>query len=68
MPTFFSRIFYRFKHRYAVSIRRRCVLIRAHQGMVIFIPQGDAGDATRLPGYLDGTFEYLVVCGVEVLK
>jgi DUF2075 family protein len=45
----------------------RVLLTRARQGMVIFVPQGDAEDATRLPEYLDGTFEYLVGCGVEVL-
>jgi DUF2075 family protein len=45
----------------------RVLLTRARQGMVIFVPQGDAEDATRLPEYLDGTFEYLVRCGVEVL-
>ena len=36
--------------------------------MVIFVPQGDAEDATRLAEYFDGTFEYLVGCGVEVLR
>lgn len=45
----------------------RVLLTRARQGMVIFVPQGDAADATRLPEYLDGTFEYLIRCGVEVL-
>lgn len=46
----------------------RVLLTRARQGMVIFVPQGDAEDATRLPEYLDGTFEYLVGCGFEVLE
>ncbi|MCU6434202.1 DUF2075 domain-containing protein [Undibacterium sp. Jales W-56] len=45
----------------------RVLLTRARQGMVIFVPQGEAEDATRLPEYLNGTFEYLVGCGVEVL-
>ena len=45
----------------------RVLLTRARQGMVIFVPQGDAEDATRLPEYLDGTFAYLVGCGIEVL-
>ena len=45
----------------------RVLLTRARQGMVIFVPKGDAEDATRLPEYLDGTFEYFVCCGVEVL-
>ncbi|MES2047017.1 MAG: DUF2075 domain-containing protein [Pseudomonadota bacterium] len=45
----------------------RVLLTRARQGMVIFVPQGDAEDATRLPEYLNGTLEYLLACGVEVL-
>lgn len=45
----------------------RVLLTRARQGMMIFVPQGDAEDATRLPEYLDGTFAYLVSCGIEVL-
>lgn len=46
----------------------RVLLTRARQGMVIFVPQGDAEDATRLPEYLNGTFAYLVGCGVEVVN
>jgi hypothetical protein len=30
----------------------RVVLTRARQGMIIFVPQGAAGDPTRLPAYL----------------
>lgn len=46
----------------------RVLLSRARQGMVIFIPYGDERDATRLPSFLNETFEYLVRCGIEVLN
>lgn len=46
----------------------RVLLTRARQGMVIFIPYGDDSDATRQSGFLDGTFSYLVRCGLEVLN
>jgi DUF2075 family protein len=46
----------------------RVLLTRARQGMVIFVPQGDAEDATRLPEYIDKTFDYLVRCGIDVLS
>lgn len=38
----------------------RVLLTRARQGMVIFVLQCEAEDATHLQIYLDGTFEYLV--------
>lgn len=46
----------------------RVLLTRARQGMVIFIPYGDDSDATRQSGFLDGTFSYLLSCGLEVLN
>jgi len=45
----------------------RVLLTRARQGMVIFVPEGDAADATRNPAYYDSTFEYLRVIGLESL-
>ncbi len=36
--------------------------------MVIFVTNGDAKDATRLPEHLYGGFRYLIACGVEVLN
>ncbi len=42
----------------------RVLLTRARQGMVIFVPPGDAGDRTRVPGFYDETFEYLRGIGV----
>ncbi len=45
----------------------RVLLTRARQGMVIFVPQGDASDPTRSPKYYDATFDYLVSLGIPVL-
>lgn len=43
----------------------RVLLTRARQGLVIFIPQGDENDNTRLPEYYDGTYGYLKAIGIE---
>ena len=45
----------------------RVLLTRARQGMVIFVPPGDALDATRAPDYYDSTFGYLAGLGMPVL-
>ncbi len=45
----------------------RVILTRARQGMVIFVPQGDAEDPTRPPGYYDDTCAYLEACGCTPL-
>ena len=45
----------------------RVILTRARQGMVIFVPQGDANDGTRVPAFYDETFEYLRRCGLECI-
>lgn len=42
----------------------RVLLTRARQGMVIFVPPGDATDATRAPAFYNSTFEYLKELGV----
>lgn len=42
----------------------RVLLTRARQGMVIFVPSGDAHDATRSPACYDATFEYLKGLGM----
>ena len=42
----------------------RVLLTRARQGMVIFVPPGDAHDPTRKAAYYDGTFEYLSNLGI----
>ena len=43
----------------------RVLLTRARQGMVICVPEGDVNDPTRLPGFYDGTYEYLKNLGLE---
>lgn len=45
----------------------RVLLTRARQGMVIFVPPGDADDPTRPPEYYDGTFAYLSGLGLPVI-
>jgi hypothetical protein len=46
----------------------RVLLTRARQGMVIFIPQGDHSDATRLPSYYDETYQFLLGAGARKLE
>lgn len=46
----------------------RVLLTRARQGMVIFVPTGDDGDATRPSNYYDSTFTYLADIGIPVLR
>ena len=43
----------------------RVLLTRARQGMVICVPEGNPADATRLPAFYDGTYNYLKQIGVE---
>ena len=45
----------------------RVLLTRARQGMIIFLPSGDKSDETRLPEFYDGTYEYLLSCGLKAL-
>jgi hypothetical protein len=45
----------------------RVILTRARQGMILFVPRGDAADHTRPPSIYDGTYEYLRACGVPAL-
>lgn len=42
----------------------RVLLTRARQGMILFIPFGDARDATRSPEYYESTFVYLKEIGI----
>jgi len=44
----------------------RVLLTRARQGMVIFVPRGDAGDATRPPAEYDAIDDWLAACGVPL--
>jgi hypothetical protein len=45
----------------------RVLLTRARQGMVIFVPRGDASDATRPPEDYDAIDAWLAACGVALL-
>lgn len=45
----------------------RVILTRARQGMILFVPRGDALDRTRPPSFYDGTFDYLRSCGIRTL-
>lgn len=45
----------------------RVILTRARQGMVLFIPKGDESDRTRPSLFYDGTFKYLLACGIPTL-
>ena len=42
----------------------RVLLTRARQGMVIFVPRGDAADATRPPAEYDAVDDWLAACGI----
>lgn len=46
----------------------RVILTRARQGMIIFIPKGDASDPTRPPSYYDQTADFLTSCGIPELN
>ena len=43
----------------------RVLLTRARQGMVIFIPNGNEEDYTRIPKFYDSTFAYLKEIGIH---
>jgi hypothetical protein len=45
----------------------RVILTRARQGMILFIPKGDVSDHTRPPAIYDGTYRYLLSCGLRSL-
>lgn len=45
----------------------RVLMTRARQGFVIFVPEGNLKDRTRLPKYYDGIFSYLVSLGINIL-
>jgi Schlafen group 3, DNA/RNA helicase domain len=46
----------------------RVLLTRARQGMVVFIPPGDACDATRVPEFYNSTFNYLRGLGIPEIS
>jgi hypothetical protein len=45
----------------------RVLLTRAREGLIIFVPEGDSKDETRLPRLYDPVFNYLKSCGVAEL-
>jgi hypothetical protein len=55
-----TRIFY-LKNTY------RVLLTRARQGMIIFIPEGDDTDITRMQSFYDTTYNYLQSIGISCI-
>ena len=45
----------------------RVLLTRARRGLVLWIPQGDISDETRLPNSFDSTADYLIRRGLPVI-
>jgi len=54
------------RRRYLLNAYR-VLLTRARQGMVLFVPPGDASDPTRLPAFYDETFDYLKKAGLATV-
>ena len=54
-------------HRQYMLNAYRVLLTRARQGMVLFVPEGDIRDHTRLPEYYDASFAYLLDLGLSVI-
>ncbi|MDP4218164.1 MAG: DUF2075 domain-containing protein, partial [Bacteroidota bacterium] len=46
----------------------RVLLTRSREGLIIFVPEGDDKDETRLPSFYDPIFAYLVSCGLEEIS
>lgn len=55
------------RRRYLLNAYR-VLLTRARQGMVIFVPPGDARDQTRQPEFYDDTCEYLKELGIREIS
>lgn len=51
------------RRRYLLNAYR-VLLTRARQGMVIVVPEGDAGDPTRAAGFYDPVYQLLLEVGV----
>jgi hypothetical protein len=45
----------------------RVLMTRAREGMIIWVPEGDISDKTRLPKDLDRVYSYLIECGAEIV-
>lgn len=46
----------------------RVLLTRARQGLIVFVPEGDAEDTTRPSHVYDGIYRFLRECGFQKLK
>jgi hypothetical protein len=46
----------------------RVLLTRARQGLVIYVPKGNATDSTQTPADFDTTAEFLIRCGVKQIE
>jgi len=45
----------------------RVLLTRAREGIIIWVPEGDETDKTRLPEFYEETFHYLQSCGIKAI-
>ena len=52
------------QQRYILN-KYRVLLTRAREGMILFIPEGDEEDETRLPEMYNGIFDYLKSSGIK---
>lgn len=43
----------------------RVLLTRAREGVIVWVPEGDPNDQTRLPEFYDPIYEYLKSCGLS---
>lgn len=43
----------------------RVLLTRAREGLIVWVPEGDPNDQTRLPEFYDPIFQYLKSCGLS---
>ncbi len=54
------------KQKY-IENKYRVLLTRAREGLIIWVPPGNAEDVTRNPDYYDNTAKYLISCGIPEL-
>lgn len=54
------------KRNYLINAYR-VLLTRARQGTIIYVPQPDKGDSSRLHQQLDKTADYLASCGISII-
>lgn len=50
-----------------ISNKYRVLLTRFREALVVFIPQGDLKDPTRLPGEFDSVYNHFIKCGATDL-